>query len=134
MKKALFSLLIVTLLFSCTKNENIIIDDNDIFDPRSVPTVQVENYVNKIFIDLLGREPLNEEMTREVQVLRDSSLSYESREFLITKLMTDDTYIEGDSSYKTAYYRRFYETVKAKLCEGAPDSELQDILVLHLLQ
>ena len=120
---------ILTLIFlafslhSCTKNEVVIVKDNDIFDPRSVPTVQVENYVNKVFIDLLGREPLDDEMINEVRVLIDSSLSFEARDVLITKLMTDETFIEGDSSYKTAYYRRIYETVKAKLCEGAPDSE-----------
>mgnify|MGYP000882964573 CR=1 FL=1 len=124
MKNTLFALLFLVLIVSsCTKNENIIVKDNDIFDPRSVPTVQVENYVNKIFIDLLGREPLDEEMVKEVQVLRDSNLSYVAREFLITKLMTDETYVEGDSSYRTAYYRRIYETVKAKLCEGAADGE-----------
>ena len=124
MKKTLTALLFfVLILSSCTKNENIVVKDNDIFDPKSVPTVQVENYVNKVFIDLLGREPLDDEMVKEVQLLRDSSLSFEAREVLINKLMSDETYVEGDSSYKTAYYRRIYETIKAKLCEGAAEGE-----------
>ena len=121
--KNLTLLLVVIGLFSCTKNETVIKKDNDIFDPRSVPTVQVENYVNKVFIDLLGREPLDLEMEVEVRTLIDSSLSYDAREVLISKLMTDTSYVEGDSSYKRAYYYRVYETVKAKLCEGIDDGE-----------
>lgn len=119
----LLCLFSITLLFSCTKNEVVVVPDNEIFDPRSVPTVQVENYVNKIFIDLLGREPLDAEMLSEVQRLRDSSLDYESREVLITKLMTSTDFMEGDSSYKTAYYQRLYDMAKARLCEGAADAE-----------
>lgn len=119
---ALFTFSIV-LFFGCTKNEQVTLIDNEPFDPRSVPTVRVENYVNRIFIDLLGREPIDEEMIQEVQTLRDSGLSFASRSDLITRLQTDSNYVEGDSSYKHAYYQRIYDMAKARLCEGAGDNE-----------
>jgi hypothetical protein len=113
-----------TVLFlGCTENERVVLTDNEPFDPRSVPTVRVENYVNRIFIDLLGREPIDSEMVQEVRILRENKLSYDSRSDLIMRLQTDTTYVEGDSSYKHAYYQRIYDMAKARLCEGAADGE-----------
>lgn len=98
-------------------------DGNNALDPGSVPTVKVENYVNRLYIDLLGRVPTFLEMQREVTALKDKKLSTEARVELIVKLQSDTTYSEGDSSYQKAYYQRVYDMVKARLCEGFADGE-----------
>jgi len=114
---------IVLMLFSC--KIDVLIGDNDAPYYGGVPTVLVEFYVNRVFIDLIGREPFDEEMENEVAFLRSYDLSMEGRDSLIIKLQTDTTFIAGDSSYKFAYYHRMYEMIKVRLIEGASNSEIK---------
>ena len=113
---------IVLLLFSCKKD--VLIGDNDAPYYGGVPTVLVEFYVNRVFIDLIGREPFDEEMENEVAFLRSYDLSMEGRDSLIIKLQTDTTFIEGDSSYKFAYYHRMYDILKVRMMEGASNADI----------
>jgi len=118
----------MTILSSCRKEETIPNNKPPYYD--EIPTVLIENYVNRIFIDLLGREPLDIEMEEEVKYLRDNDLQMEFRDSLITKLMTKstlDTAI-GDSSaiYKIAYYHRIYDMTKARMIEGASNEYIQE--------
>ena len=112
----------VLVLFSCEKD--VLIGDNDAPYYGGVPTVLVEFYVNRVFIDLIWREPFDEEMENEVAFLRSYDLSMEGRDSLIIKLQTDTTFIEGDSSYKFAYYHRMYEILKVRMLEGASNAEI----------
>ena len=92
-----FIFLFIFSLFSCEKNQNIITNNNAPYYGE-ISTLLIENYVNRCYIDLLGREPLDDEMIKDVQFLRDNEVTIESREELY-KLQFDTTYIEGDSSY-----------------------------------
>lgn len=122
--KSLFLIVLILLtLFSCKKEQQIVGNNNAPYYDE-VPTVLVEFYVNRLFIDLIGREPFDEEMANEVAFLRSYDLSMESRDSLILKLQTDTNYIPGDSSYKMAYYHRMYEILKVRLMEGASNSEI----------
>ena len=114
---------IVLVLFSC-KKEDVLIRNNDSPYYGGVPTVLVEFYVNRVFIDLIGREPFDTEMENEVAFLRSYDLSMEGRDSLILKLQTDTTYIPGDSSYKFAYYHRMYEILKVRMMEGVSNAEI----------
>ena len=96
-----------------------------------IPSVIVENYVNRLFIDLIGREPLHTEMAKEVHTLKEASLSLTAREKLIRKLQTDTAYLPGDSSYRFAHYNRFYELCKARLLEGASDDYIQEEIGIY---
>jgi hypothetical protein len=107
---------------SCKKGE--LVPDNNAPYYDGVPTVKVQNYVNRLFIDLIGREPLDVEMDAEVATLKSNHLSMESRDALIVKLQTDTNYIPGDSSYFVAYYQRLYNLFKFRLLEGASDADI----------
>lgn len=122
-KRTIQFVAICVLVFSC-KKDAVIIPDNDAPYYGEVPTVKVENYINRLFIDLIGREALDAEMATELANLRAADLSIESRETLIKKLQTDLTWIQGDSSYKYAYYYRMYELTKVRLLEGATDGTI----------
>jgi hypothetical protein len=127
MKKNIYILVFITIFSSCRKEETIPNNKPPFYD--EIPTILIENYVNRIFIDLIGREPLNIEMQEEVKYLRDNDLQMEFRDSLITKLMTStilDTTI-GDSTtvYKVAYYHRMYEMTKARMIEGASNEYIQ---------
>jgi len=119
LKFLLLVLAFTLLFFSCKKDKDIVIADNNAPYYGEVSKVTLENYINRIFIDLIGREALKTEMATEENSLRANNLSIASREKLITKLQTDTTHIPGDSSYMYAYYNRFYELCKARVIEAA---------------
>lgn len=109
-------------IFACKKKQ----EDYPNNVPKNyddVSTVKVENYINRIYIDLLGREPLDAEVMRDLKILRDGKLSFDVRKTIIKRLMTDTTFVVGDSSYKRAYYQRIYDLAKARLLEGASDGD-----------
>ncbi|MFN4123579.1 MAG: hypothetical protein ACK4GL_09795 [Flavobacteriales bacterium] len=126
MKRFFYVLVGCLILFSSCQEEIVVMPDNQIPDYSKVPTVKIRNYVNRIFIDLIGREPNNIEMDQEVARLRSANLSNESRKSLIEMLMSSTEYVEGDSSYQLAYFKRIYELSKIRFLEGASDQYIQD--------
>ena len=117
----LVALALLVSVTACKKEEVEVRPDNQAPDYAGVPTVVVQNYVNRLFIDLLGREPIDVEMNAEVSALESAGLSADSRTALVNKLMTGTAFVVGDSSYKNAYHQRQYEGFKARFLEGVSD-------------
>lgn len=115
----------IILLSGCKKEELVRVENNTAPPYDGIPTVIVQNYVNRLFIDLLGREPLDVEMEAEVSELEANGLEVDARRALVNKLMYDTDYVEGDSSYNLAYFRRLYELQKARTLEAASDDQLE---------
>lgn len=130
LNKIIYIILFFFLINSC-KKESQTFSDNDAPYYGEIPTILLENYVNRIYIDLIGREPLDEEMDNDVQYLRGAEITLESRDSLLYKLQFDTTFIEGDSSYKFAYFHRIYEMVKVRLLEGASNAYISSDLNNH---
>ena len=129
MKHLATTLIILILLItqdSCKKDP--FIDNNYPPNYANVSTAKIKNYINRLYIDLLGREPLATEMTRDLEALKSDSLSIDARKNIINFLQTDTVYHEGDSSYQKAYYNRLYETLKARLIEGVEDDYIYEQL------
>ena len=82
---------------------------------EGVPTIKIENYVNRYHIDLLGREPSTGELDQAVQYLKDNDISMAARDTLIQKLFST-----------TAYYIRFNEIVSGKLIQGIDTSNIDE--------
>lgn len=121
---AVVAVFVSVLFVGCKKDTSVIYPDNNAPYYDGIPKVKVQNYINRIFIDLIGREPLDAEMIAEENTLRAADFSFESREALIKKLQTNTDFIVGDSSYKHAYYNRFYELCKARVLEAASDADM----------
>lgn len=119
------SFAIVLTLCGCRKNTQVVIPDNVAPWYEGIPTVLVENYVNRLFIDLQGREPIDSEMVIHVEYLRSNKLSINSRQALIHQLQFDTIPAAGDSSYQSIYFKRLYEQMKVRLIEGASDAYLE---------
>jgi len=123
--RLLFGLGLLAILFSaCQGGETVIVPDNNSPSYDGVPTIILENYVNRVYIDLLGREPLDTELERDISSLREGNLETPARENFVNMLQTSETFVEGDSSYKQAYYQRFYELTKARMLEGVSDRDI----------
>ena len=123
-RRSIIGVLLALVIFSCKKDELEVVPDNTAPPYDGIPTVVVQNYVNRLFIDLIGREPLDVEMDAEVATLESNSLSLNSRKDLVNKLMTNTDFIQGDSSYNHAYYRRLYELSKSRTLEAASDAQI----------
>jgi hypothetical protein len=115
----------MVLLASC-KKESVVFEDNTIPTYAGISTVVLNNYINRLYIDVIGREPLNAEMESDRIFLRENNLSATSRTQLVDRLMFSTEFIEGDSSYRRAYVVKFYENLKARYIEGASEALLSE--------
>ncbi len=114
-------LILLPLIFTFCKKKDPKIEDrlnNDAPYYDKIPRVKIENYVNRLFIDIIGREPFDAEMLAETDNLIANNLAINTREALITKLQTDQTFRAGDSSYAIAASNRIYALLTSRLCEG----------------
>ncbi|GIV34737.1 MAG: hypothetical protein KatS3mg031_2272 [Chitinophagales bacterium] len=116
--------MLMVLFVACSKDVHFI-TGNEPPNPNQVPTVLIQNYVNRMFIDLIGREPVDAEMDSAVAFLKKHQLDSTARAAMILKLQTDTAWLEGDTSYKHAYYQRFYDMAKARVLEGESDAEIR---------
>jgi hypothetical protein len=121
MKKIAFILLLFT--FSCDKAPEII-PDNSAPYYGEISTIIVRNYINRLYIDLIGREPLQVELDADIALLRKNNLSEASRKEIIFRLQRDSTVTPGDTSYKWNFYHRLYELYKVHFLEGASSFEI----------
>ena len=117
-------LLLALLLLNCT-DEVDILPGNEPPVVNNVSTLRIENYVNRVFVDLLGREPLDAELATETAVLRRAGLVPAAREALVVKLQTSTDFIEGDTSYRRAHYQHLYNLTKIRCLEGIADATIR---------
>ena len=115
--------LLMTL--SCTKESLVVVGDNPPYSTFNISDIKIENYVNRIYIDIIGREPLDDEFILEVDRLKTAGLNRETRDSIIYQLMTDTTYKENEFSYKAAYVQNLYNLAKVRCIEGVPDYDIQ---------
>ena len=132
MNKNLLYIILFIFSFSACERDIIVIPNNNAPNYSEIPTILLENYVNRLYIDLIGREPLDDEMDNDVQFLRDNDVSILSRDSLISKLQFDTTYVPGDISYKNAYFNRLYGMVKVRMIEGASNAYIQNEMGIFL--
>lgn len=125
-------LLILSLLvFStsgCTTTENIEVSNNLPPKYRGVSTIRIENYVQRLFIDLIGREATDNERNAFTLDLKKAELHDSCRIRLVNLLLFDTTYHVGDSSYRHAFTQRIYNLSKARFLEGASDPEIAQFI------
>jgi len=128
----LFSILTCCTKFS--KTEEVVGNQIPYYD--EIPTITIENYLNRMYIDLVGRAPLYDEVKADIEYLRANDLSFSSREVIAKRLQTDASPRVGEESYKRAYYHWFYERMKADLLEGADSSDFEQFIfpLMHQIE
>jgi len=120
----IWGIIFSSIIFSCTESENIDINNNKLAKYKSISTLRIENYVQRMFIDLLGRESTNQERDSFTAQLKRSDLHDSCRTRLVRTLLYDTTYHVGDSSYRHAFAQRIYDISKARFLEGASDPSI----------
>ena len=113
------------LLFpACKKASSDLYTDNDAPAFSKVSSVKVRNFVNRPFIDLIGREPSDVEMDLTTAAVQSGNANTDSRAALVEKLMRDTTFRSGDTSYTMAYHKRIYDLGKIRFLEGVSQAQL----------
>ena len=76
-------------------HENLIIDNNTPPENNNVSTLQLNNYLNNIYIDLYGRAPTEGELAADRDFLRDNGITEEARGVLIEQMMESYEYYKN---------------------------------------
>lgn len=116
------------VLASCESNEFIQVEGNQAPNYKGVSMLKIENYINRLYIDLMGREPTDSERLFASKRLKDNNLSIDTRDSLVFEIQNDTNYRVGDSSYRHAYIQRMYDLMKYRFIEGAADPEVSQKL------
>jgi len=106
--------------------EGIVFENNTVPAYSGVPTVLVDAYLTRVFIDLIGREPLAMELEAERAALRAGELEIEARSLLVERLMG------ADLQYVALYDRKLSDDMSGRFLQGfgqeAMESELESLL------
>jgi len=122
-KVTLLFFLLSVVLFSCKKDNEIIIADNTAPPDGTIPNVVKENYVNKSYISVLGRKPNATELASGIAILNQNNLSVPDRNQLL-----DDIFA------KPGYNQRQYDIAISTLLNNLDTSLItQDIYIFTLL-
>lgn len=101
-------------------NEPYLIEGNDPPDYSGVTTLQIQNYVGRVYIDLLGEQPSVDVLQEKVEALQADDLSPESREAFVLQLMEDDE-----------YYVNVYNYTAGQFINGVARSEIEEQVALY---
>ena len=115
---------VVTIIFSsCKKYEEEIVPNNTAPPDQTIDAVTIENYVNKVYVSTLGREPDSVEKSFGVTLLRSSNVSMNSRmQFLDTVFAKEE------------FKNKFYERARIDLLQGLDTAEITQQILIDSLQ
>lgn len=122
------SIFFLLLLFTACSKEDILIQDNEPPFTNPIPAVRVESYINRLYIDLLGREPTDQEMQRDFDQIKSNERDDAMRLGLITQLQNGTDFLVGDTSYTQAFYYNTYNKAKIRCLEGVSDEYIKSRL------
>ncbi len=95
MRKLFFFFLIASLISSCTKTEDVYITGNVPPPDHTIDSSVMNIYVNKAYINLLGREPVGSEKPDGVAILRQNNFSDDNRKQFIATLFGKPEYVRN---------------------------------------
>ena len=119
MKKPLF-LFFILILSSCTKFEDVIVDGNTQPNDPTIENTVIENYVNKLYISTIGREPTKIEFDDNFETLREANLSQQSREIVIDKVLD-----------KAEYFNNLFKIESANILNGVDTAMINERYYLY---
>ncbi|MEL6671471.1 MAG: hypothetical protein AAFR61_04740 [Bacteroidota bacterium] len=108
---------------ACSPPQEVLIPDNTIYPYEEVSTLAIEHFVHRAFIDLQGREPLQSELSRYTQYLRQQALAPAAMQAFLSDLQSQILSPDGEA-FQEAYFRRLYALAKGRLLDGVTEEEI----------
>ena len=112
MRKLLLVFLGIAILASCKKDDFEYIEGNTAPPDNTIESVVKENYVNKLYISVLGRQASDEEYKAGLAILNAGGLNDSSREALVDVVMANEEYLHNE-----------FETVRNDLLNSSDTSD-----------
>lgn len=100
------------LLTGCTPDD-VRFEDNPVPHYDGVPTVVVDAYLTRAYIDLIGREPLTGELEQDRAALRAGDLEEVARLEMVDRLMG------GDPNYLDVHDRKVFDDLSGRFLNGS---------------
>jgi hypothetical protein len=117
------ALLATLLIWSCKKQEEVIVSGNIPPADETVSNITVESYINRSYISLLGRKPDQGEMNTGIAILRAHNFSLADRHTFLADVMDEP-----------AYFQNLFDIGRSQFIDGVDTSEIQEtILVFNIL-
>lgn len=113
----LFSLSALFLFGSCTKREEKLVPGNIAPPDYTIPNSLKVNFINKLYIGLLGREPETNEFEAAKNLLDASNFSKASRASLVDTVLNN-----------SIFYDREYEIMRSDLLNSTDTLEINDMI------
>lgn len=119
MRHTLFALLLL-FIASCTKNDDEIIKGNVPPPDYTIDSATMDIYINKVYVNLIGREPIGTEKAEASATLKQHNFSKEDREQFL-----DNFFI------KPEYNRNLYNIVRIEYLNNLDSAEIEDNIALY---
>ena len=92
MRKLLLLSIVISFIAACSKTEDVKITGNVPPPDHTIDSSTISIYVNKAYINLLGREPVGAERSDALTILRQNNFSLDNRKQFITTLFSRQEY------------------------------------------
>lgn len=106
------------LLAGC-KPEEIYVEGNTPPTYTDIPTLRVEQYVNSVFIDMLGRAATDEERAGYVSQLESAGNSIAARKAFVSQL-------QSNSATSSEFFYKLYTDLKGRYLNSSTDASIQE--------
>lgn len=117
------------MILSCTKKQEVTsyqdltVTGNNPPAGNGVTEIQIQAYVNRLYIDLLGRIPMTPELNTNTATLKANPFSDSARLVVIKKLYSSDN-----------YYKRFFQLTSARILNATDSSTIAAEIQLYQSQ
>ena len=119
MRNLLF-LFFILIISSCTKFEDVIVDGNTHPNDPTIENTTIDNYINKLYISTIGREPTTIEFDADFETLREANLSQQSREIVIASILS-----------KTEYHNNLFKLESANILNGVDTNMINERVYIY---
>jgi len=107
-------LLLSSLLLACQpETEIIVVPDNNVVPDETVPDILQENYINKLFIGLLGQKPTEAQLQDAMGTLGRNNASIDDRKEIIQLILDSDQ-----------FNARMYDIARAEMLNNIDTAEI----------
>jgi len=111
-----------TQVIPILKSTDVVIDSNQAPADTSVSYLLMANYVNKVYIASLGREPITSEFNTGIDILTPSNMSIASRKTLVGSILG-----------KPGYEQRIFDSNSAEFLQSVDSTDIDQIIYAYTL-
>jgi len=119
MRKVLF-LFSILIIASCSKVEEVVVNGNIIPPDTTIENTTIDNYINKLYISTIGREPTTIEFDADFEILRAANLNQQSREVVIASILS-----------KTEYHNNLFKLESANILNGVDTNMINERVYIY---